>query len=270
MTLDSATQASDFSIGFLLVATQGPISIVTINRPDKLNAMHTSIWADLRTVLGGLQTDGKTRAVVITGAGDRAFSAGGDIAGFAELHSLEQKRAFQNDAMQTFAAVEESTLPIIAAVNGYALGGGCELTLACDIVIASDRARFGMPESAIGLVPGYGVLRAPQIIGRQMTKLLVMAAEKIDAVEALRIGLVQRVVPHESLMRSALEIAHKIAANSSFAHLIGKKLINRGIDRSEFDYSVEALTVLQSSDDTREGIAAFLERRQPQFPSHNR
>jgi len=194
---------------------------------------------------------------------------GGDIADFAELDTLDRKRAFQSDAMQTFAAVETAALPIIAAVNGWALGGGCELTLACDMVIASDRARFGMPESTLGLVPGYGVLRAPQVIGRQMTKLLVMAAEKIDAQEALRIGLVQRVVPHPELMPSALALAAKIADNSSCAHVVGKKLINRGIDRAEFDYSIEALTVLHSTSDAREGITAFLEKRRPRFDARS-
>jgi enoyl-CoA hydratase len=252
-TITPTESANTRAIGHLLMTAQGPISIITMNRPDKLNAMHVSFWPDLRTAIADLENDGQTRVVIITGAGDEAFSAGGDIAGFAQLESLEQRRRFQNDAMRTFAAVEESTLPIIAAVNGWALGGGCELTLACDMVIASARARFGMPEASLGLVPGYGVLRAPQVIGRQMTKLLVMAAERIDAQEALRIGLVQRIVPHESLMPEAL------------AHLIGKKLVNRGIDRSEFDYSVEALTVLQSSDDTREGIAAFMEKRTPRY-----
>jgi enoyl-CoA hydratase len=264
-TITPTESANTRAIGHLLMTAQGPISIITMNRPDKLNAMHVSFWPDLRTAIADLENDGQTRVVIITGAGDEAFSAGGDIAGFAQLESLEQRRRFQNDAMRTFAAVEESTLPIIAAVNGWALGGGCELTLACDMVIASARARFGMPEASLGLVPGYGVLRAPQVIGRQMTKLLVMAAERIDAQEALRIGLVQRIVPHESLMPEALALAGKIALNSSYAHLIGKKLVNRGIDRSEFDYSVEALTVLQSSDDTREGIAAFMEKRTPRY-----
>ena len=220
---------------------------------------------DLRSVIGDLERDGRTRAVIITGTGDKAFSVGGDIADFAELHTLDLRRAFQSDAMQTFAAVETSLLPIIAAVNGWALGAGCELTFACDMVIASDRARFGMPESTLGLVPGYGVLRAPQVIGRQMTKMLVMTAEQVDAQEALRIGLVQRVVPHAELMPTALALATKIAGNSSCAHVVGKKLINRGIDRAEFDYSIEALTVLQSTDDAQEGISAFLEKRQPRF-----
>jgi enoyl-CoA hydratase len=202
---------------------------------------------------------------VITGAGDKSFSAGGDIAGFADLKTLEAKREFQAVVMRGFAAIEESPLPVIAAVNGWALGGGCELTLACDIVLASDRAVFGMPEAAIGLVPGFGVLRAPQVIGRQMTKLMVMAAERLDARQALAAGLVQRVVPHAELMSAALALAEKVVANGPYAHAVGKKLINRGVDRGESDYSIEALTVLQSTADAAEGVQAFLEKRKPVF-----
>jgi enoyl-CoA hydratase len=265
--MSSSTPARDVEvIGDLRIEPRGAISILEMHRPEKLNAMARTFWGDLRQALQRLQTDGRTRAVIITGAGDRAFSAGGDIASFADLKTQAQKRAFQAEVMETFIAVENANLPIIAAVNGYALGGGCELTLACDLVIASDRALFGMPEAALGLVPGFGVLRAPAVIGRQMTKLLVMAAERIDAHQALQCGLVQKVVLHERLMAEAMAIAEKIAANSPLAHAVGKKIINRGIERAEFDYSVEALTVLQSSADTAEGIRAFLEKRKPCFP----
>jgi enoyl-CoA hydratase len=142
-----------------------------------------------------------------------------------------------------------------------ALGGGCELTLACDVVIASERATFGMPEAALGLVPGYGVLRAPHVIGRQMTKLMVMAGETLDAQQALQAGLVQRVVAHAELLSASLGLAAKIAGNSSLAHAVGKRLIDRGIERSEFDYSIEALTVLQSSAETQQRVRSFLDRR---------
>lgn len=253
------------TVGDLRITQHGHVALVEMHRPAKLNAMGRSFWADLRAVLERLEHDGETRVVVITGAGDKAFSVGGDIASFAELKTLEEKRAFQIDAMRTFAAVEDTRLPVVAAVNGWALGGGCELTLACDIVLASDKAVFGMPESALGLVPGFGVLRAPSVIGRQMTKLMVMAAERLDAEQALAAGLVQRVVPHAQLMSEALALADRIAQNSPYAHDVGKRLINRGVDRGEFDYSVEALTVLQSSADTAEGVSAFLQKRKPVF-----
>jgi len=258
-------EKESFSVGDLLISTADGISVVRMNRPEKLNAMGRNFWPDLREVIASLEQDGQTRVIVITGAGDRAFSVGGDIASFAELKTLDDKRNFLADAMRTFAAVEETRLPVIAAVNGWALGGGCELTLACDMVIASAKAMFGMPESALGLVPGFGVLRAPSVIGRQMTKLLVMAAEHITAQQALAAGLVQRVVPHEELLSAALALAGKVAANSPFAHEVGKRMINRGVDRAEFDYSIEALTVLQSGDDAAEGIRAFMQKRQPQF-----
>lgn len=253
-------------MGQLTLSRRGTVSIVTIDRADKHNALTAAFWADLRAVLALLEADRTVRVVVLTGAGERAFSAGGDIADFHRLVTLEEKRAFQADAMRTFAAIEESPLPIVAAVNGWALGGGCELTLACDVAIASERAVFGMPESALGLVPGYGVLRAPQVIGRQMTKLLVMAGERLTARQAMDAGLVQRVVAHEDLMAKTLELADRIASNSPLAHSIGKKLVNRDIERAELDYSVAALTVLQSSADAREGISAFLEKRTPLFP----
>lgn len=249
----------------LLLERRGPIAILTINRPAKLNAMRINFWADMREAFSRLEVDPGVRVVVITGAGDRAFSAGGDIVSFLALETLPQKRAFQVDVMKTFSVVENSPLPVIAAVNGIALGGGCELTLACDIVIASDRARFGMPEAALGLVPGYGILRAPQIIGRQMTKLLVFAREQLDAARACELGLVQRVVSHDDLMAEALRVAETIAESSPMALEVGKKVINRGVETSEFDYSAEALTVLQASDDAREGAKAFLERRTPSF-----
>jgi enoyl-CoA hydratase len=257
MTTHTATR----SVGQLKIVSYDSVTLLQIDRVDKHNALLADFWGELRTVLAELEGDGRTRAIVITGAGDRAFCAGGDIGGFAELQTLESKRAYQTDAMNGFAALENCPLPTLAAVNGLALGGGCELTLACDIVIASDRAVFGMPESSLGLVPGYGVLRAPQVIGRQMTKLMVMAGERLDAQQALQAGLVQRVVPHEQLLAAALELGNKVAANSSLAHAVGKRLINRGIERAEFDYSIEALTVLQSSADTRQRVRAFLERK---------
>lgn len=251
----------------LLLEKRGHVAILTMNRPEKLNAMARNFWPDMRQAFTRMEADPDIRAVVITGAGEKAFCAGGDIASFRELKTLLDKRSFQLDAMKTFFVVENSPLPVIAAVNGYALGGGCELTLACDIVLASDRAKFGMPEAALGLVPGYGVLRAPDIIGRQMTKMIVMAKLHIESPKALEIGLVQQVVPHAELMETALVLAEEIAASSPIALEVGKKVINRGVDTAEFDYAVEALTVLQASEDTDEGTRAFLERRAPIFRS---
>jgi enoyl-CoA hydratase len=175
----------------LRVETDGAVATITMDAPEKLNAMGREFWPDLRDALSTLESDGSTRVVVVTGAGEKAFSAGGDIASFAELDGPAAKRAFQRDCMRTFAAVEESPLPVVAAVNGYAMGGGCELALACDVVLAADTAVFAMPETAVGLVPGFGVLRAPSVIGRSWTKLMMVGGERVDAETALRIGLVQ-------------------------------------------------------------------------------
>jgi enoyl-CoA hydratase len=241
------------------------IAVLTIDDPAKLNAMGRTFWAELRAALTRLENDGRTRVVIITGAGERAFSAGGDIASFAELVGVEAKRAFQQDCMRAFAAVEESPLPVIAAVNGYAMGGGCELTMACDVVLAGDNAVFAMPETAVGLVPGFGVLRAPSVIGRHWTKLMMFAGERVDAPTAQRIGLVQKVVPAASLMAAARELANRMAAMAPLAVAVGKGLVNRGVDRGEFDHSTAALTALHATADAAEGIAAFVGRRPPVF-----
>lgn len=249
----------------LRVEAAGAVAVLTIDAPEKLNAMGRTFWAELRAALADLESDGRTRAVVVTGAGERAFSAGGDIASFAELADITAKREFQQDCMRTFAAVEESPLPVIAAVHGYAMGGGCELALACDIVLAADTATFGMPEAAVGLVPGFGVLRAPSVIGRHWTKLMMFAGERVDAATALQIGLAQKVVPAAELMDAARALAERISAAAPLALATGKNLVNRGVDRGEFDHSTAALTTLHATADAAEGIAAFTGKRAPRF-----
>lgn len=241
------------------------VAIIRIDAPSKLNAMSRHFWGELRTALANLESDGRTRAVIVTGAGERAFSVGGDINSFAELTDLAAKLEFQRACMATFAAVEESPLPVVAAVNGWALGGGCELAMACDIVVAAETAVFGMPEASIGLVPGFGVLRGPSVMGRQWTKYLMLAGERVDAATARQIGLAQKVVPPEDLLRSAVELAERIAGNAPLAVAVGKGLVNRGVDRGEFHHSIAALATLQATDDTAEGIRGFVEKRRPRF-----
>lgn len=241
------------------------IAVLTIDDPARLNAMGRMFWREFRDALGRLESDGRTRALIVTGAGEKAFSAGGDIASFSALTDVQAKREFQRDCMATFAAVEESPLPVIAAVNGYAMGGGCELALACDVVVAAESATFGMPEGAVGLVPGFGVLRAPSVIGRQWTKLMMFAGQRVDAGTAREIGLVQLVVPPAELMGTARELATRIAGMAPLALAIGKHLVNRGVDRGEFDHSTAALTTLHATADAAEGIAAFVGKRSPRF-----
>ena len=241
------------------------VAIVSINRPDKLNSLTAAFWGQLRDLLAELESGTDVRAVIITGAGDKAFSTGGDIVEFAEPADICSRREYMKATMDGFAAIENSPLPVIAAVNGWALGGGCELTFACDVVIAGDTAQFGMPEASVGLVPGFGVLRAPSVIGSQWAKYMVFAGERISAEEALRLGMVQRVVPADQLLSTAVELAHKVAAQAPIAISLGKQIIGRGVDRNESIHAVDALAILFSTQDASEGFAAFIDRRRPVF-----
>lgn len=255
----------DFRVGYLAVTRNNHVARVVMDRPEKLNAMTPGFWADLRQVLDTLADDRDTRAVILTGAGEKAFSAGGDIVGFTQLKTIEQMRAYQIDAMSAFSHVEQSPLTVICAVNGIAYGGGCELALASDIVIAADTAKFALPEASLGLVPGFGALRAPDVVGRQMTKFLIATGDTIDAQRAFEIGMVQLVVPKSDLLTQAQAVAQRIAARSPLALSVAKRMINRTIDPASQDYSVEEITRLQASDDRAKGVEAFLARRTPVF-----
>ena len=255
----------NFRVGYLAVERSNHVATVLMERPEKLNAMTPSFWRDLREVLDLLTADGETRAVVITGAGEKAFSAGGDIVGFTELKTIEDMRSYQIDAMSAFAHVERCPLMVISAVNGLAFGGGCELVLASDIVIASETATFALPEAALGLVPGFGALRSPDVIGRQMTKFLIATGDVIDARRALEIGIVQLVVAKHELLTQARALAVRIAARSPLALSVAKRMVNRTIDHASQDYSVDEITKLQASEDRAEGIEAFLLGRAPIF-----
>jgi enoyl-CoA hydratase len=167
--------------------------------------------------------------------------------------------------MSTFAHVEQCPLIVIAAVNGLAFGGGCELALACDIVIASDAATFALPEAALGLVPGFGALRSPDVVGRQMTKFLIATGDAINAQRAFEIGIAQLVVAKDELLSQANAIAARIATRSPLALSVAKRMVNRTIDQASQDYSVDEITKLQASEDRAKGVEAFLTRRIPVF-----
>lgn len=252
-------------IGYLQIDRADHVATITIDRPAKLNTMDRSFYAHLTDALKLLENDGRTRVAIITGAGDRAFSAGGDIGSFADTVGFSSLQAYQEEAMAGFAVLEFSPLTTIAAVNGYAFGGGCELTLACDITMVSERAIFAMPEAALGLVPGYGVIRAPDVIGRQMTKLMIAAAERIDAARAVEIGLAQIIVQHSELLKQAQALALRISKNSPLAIRTGKRIVNGDCAKEGYDYSIAALLTLQCAPDRVEGVAAFMEKRRPIF-----
>lgn len=241
------------------VAAHGAgVVLVTINRPDKLNAMDPAFFAELPVVLADLDADQSVRAAVLTGAG-RAFSAGGDIASFGRLVDVAGYRAHLRLVFDAFHAVERSRVPVIGAVNGIAYGGGCELTLACDMVLASEQARFAFREPTVGLTPGWGVIRGPEVIGRHWTRWLALSGEVIDAHQALAIGLVQRVVPPDQLLPAALELAGRIAANPPLAVAVGKQLVNRTTTIG-FAESVEATALLFTTADHKRAVEAFLSK----------
>ncbi len=249
--------AAEFEV--FRIERRGAAAIVWLDRPEKLNAMAPVFFRELPEVLEAAAADPGTGAVVLTGAG-RAFSAGGDIASFVGLADLAACRRHLRLVFDAFCSVERAELPVIGAVNGIAFGGGTELALACDLVLASDRARFAFKEATVGLMPGYGVVRGPDVIGRAWTRWLSFTGDEIDAAQALAIGLVQRVVPHDRLLDEAVELAGRIAANPPFAVRVAKSFVNAGgADRALAD-SVEATALLFSTDDHRQAVARFLER----------
>ncbi|MCK9250401.1 MAG: enoyl-CoA hydratase/isomerase family protein [Solirubrobacteraceae bacterium] len=247
----------------LTYTTDGPIAWVVIDRPERMNAMPRPFWARLREVVAAADADPDVRVVVFRGEG-RCFSVGGDIEGFAEIGDTADRRAYLDDAMAAFRAVENASVATIAAVHGYALGGGCELTLVCDIVVADETARFGMPESAVGLVPGLGVVRGRAHLNLHWMKYLVLTGESLGAQDARLAGLVNEVVPEGGHVARAEELARKVAGKAPLAVQVGKRILGR--DRDEgYGYGVEAIALLQGTADHAEGIAAFGERRTPQF-----
>ena len=239
------------------------VAIVTIDRPEKRNAMSPTFFRELPEVLDVLDAEEAVRAVVLTGAGE-AFSAGGDIASFAELRGTPAVRRHLRRVFDAFHAVERAELPVIAAVNGIAFGGGTELTLACDLVVASERATFSFKEATVGLIPGYGVVRGPAVIGRHWTRWLALTADVIDADQALEIWLVQKVVPHDDLLDEAVAVAERIAGHPPLAIRLGKQFVNRDTDEGLAE-SVEMTALLFTTDDHAEGVAAFVEKRPPVF-----
>jgi enoyl-CoA hydratase/carnithine racemase len=246
------------------IERRGAAGIVTINRPEKLNAMDPVFFRGLPKTLAELALDPEIHAAVITGAG-RAFSAGGDMDAFRAVHhDVAESRRYLRLVFDCFRAVESAELPVIGAVNGIAFGGGAELTLACDLAIASDQATFGFREATVGLMPGFGVIRAPEVIGRPWTRWLAYTADIIDAAEALQLGLVQKVVPHEALLDEACAIVERIAKNAPLGVRVAKQIINRGLDHGVAE-TIEATAGLYATEDHKEGIAAFLEKRDSRF-----
>lgn len=247
----------------VLLERDGRVAIVTINRPDKLNALSQQVRDDMLEVLAEIEKDDSLGAVVVTGAGEKSFIAGADIGEFAGRSPLDQREAMRSprvfDAMATFPK------PVIAMINGFCLGGGCELASSCDIRIASDKARFGQPEIKLGLIPGGGgTQRLPRLIGTGQTMRLILSGEMIDAAEAQRIGLVEMVFPADELRAKTLELAAKIASFSPLTLRIAKESI-RNSEKLPIEeglaYERDLFCLCFSTEDKKEGVAAFLEKR---------
>lgn len=251
----------------LIVERQGRIGVVRINHPEALNALDTLVLRELGQAFDAFAADAGIDVVVLTGEG-RAFVAGADIAEMSAMTAAEGK-AFGRLGADVFRKIELLPQPVIAAVNGFALGGGCELAMACDIRIASAKAKFGQPEVGLGITPGFsGTQRLPRLVGLGKAKELIYTAAVIPAEEALRIGLVNKVVASEALMDEALALAATIASKARLAVRYAKEAINRGIETDiETGIAVEAslFGLCFATADQKEGMAAFLQKRKPDF-----
>ena len=252
----------------LLFDVTNGLACVTINRPDKLNALNRAVLRDLGQSADAIARDPGIRAVILTGAGSKAFVAGADIAELTTQGPMDGKaRAQAGQAI--FRAFEQLNKPVIAAVNGFALGGGCELAMACHLRLASDTAKFGQPEVKLGLLPGYGgTVRLPRIIGKGRALELLLTGAIIDAAEALRIGLVNRVVPADRLMEEAEVLARGIMDQGPLAVRSVLEAVDTGYEMSQADallLEANLFGLLSSTADMHEGTRAFLEKRKPAF-----
>lgn len=248
----------------LLIEKQENICIVKINNPQALNALNTTVLSELDCAFSEIASDNSISAVILTGEG-KAFVAGADIAQMSTMNAAEGK-AFGEKGDAVFRKIELLDKPVIAAINGFALGGGCELAMCCDIRIASAKAKMGQPEVGLGITPGFsGTQRLPRIVGMGVAKELIYTADVINAEEAYRIGLVNKVVEPEALMDSALAMAKKIAKKAPIAVKYSKEAINRGM-QTDLDsaIAIEAnlFGLCFSTEDQKEGMAAFLEKRE--------
>lgn len=251
----------------ILINIESPIGVITFNRPSVLNALRTQLLKEVAQALDELEGNEAVRAIVITGAGEKAFAAGADIGELNELASAHEGAAQSRSGQALTRKIECLSKPVIMAVNGFALGGGCELAMAGDIIVASENAKFGQPEVNLGLIPGYGgTARTTRRVGKAMATYLCLTGEIIDAREALRIGLVERVVPAAELMTEAKRIAKAIASKAPLAITACKRVLNNGADLSlDAALELEALEfgALVDTEDIKEGTRAFLEKRKP-------
>jgi enoyl-CoA hydratase len=251
----------------LLVEREGRVAILTLNRPDKLNALNDQVREDMLAALAAIEKDDAVGVVVITGAGEKSFIAGADIGEFAGRTPFDQRHAMRSPRI--FDVMASFPKPVIAMINGFCLGGGCELAMSCDIRIASEKARFGQPEINLGLIPGGGgTQRLPRLVGLGNALRLILSGDMIGAAEAQSIGLVEMVVPHEELRAKTLELANKIASKSPLTIKVAKEAV-RASERLAIEdgipYERDLFCLCFSTADKEEGVKAFLEKRPAQW-----
>lgn len=242
------------------------LATITLNRPEALNALNAKMLSELTMAFEHLSMAADVGAIILTGAGDKAFAAGADIKDMAGLNGMEMQR-FSEKGRRLGDVMATCSKPVIAAINGYALGGGCELALACDIRIASDRAKLGQPEVNIGIIPGFGgSQRLPRLVGAGWAAELVFTGDSIDAATAERIGLVNRVVPHDRLMHEARALASKVLAKGPAAIALAKACLRAAQEMplaAGLAFETSAFGLVGTTQDKEEGIRAFLEKRAP-------
>ncbi len=252
----------------VLYEKKGATAYVTVNRPKVLNALNQRTWMDLRTAFEDARDDPDVRGVIVTGEGDKAFIAGADISELATLTAVDAQRS-TSDGQAVLNLIEGLGKPVVAAVNGFALGGGCETAMACTIRVASDNARFGQPEVKLGVIPGAGgTQRLPRLVGKGRALQLILSGEMITAQEAYRIGLVNEVVPAAELIPRAEAVLRQINSNAPLAVKYSLEAVNQGLETSQAEgLSLEAslFGLCAGTDDKKEGTSAFLAKRKPQF-----
>jgi enoyl-CoA hydratase/carnithine racemase len=267
-TAPVAQRALALTLANVLYEKKGEIAYVTVNRPSVLNALNTPTWKDLRTAFEDARDDVAVRGVILTGAGNKAFIAGADISELAHVAAFEAEQS-SRFGQEVLDLIENLGKPVIAAVNGFALGGGCETAMACTIRIAVESAKFGQPEVTLGLIPGGGgTQRLPRLVGKGRALQLILSGEMIGAQEAYRIGLVNEIVPAADLIARAEAILKKIASKAPIAIKLALEAANKGAETSQSEgLLLEAayFGLCAATDDKREGTNAFLEKRAPQF-----
>lgn len=258
----------EYDFEHLQIDTVDGVATVRVHRPDKLNALNAALIAQLDEAFRALAGDDAVQAILLTGSGEKAFVAGADIAELARMDPIGGVRT-SRQGQDAFRFLERMRKPVIAAVNGFALGGGLELALACHVRIASENAKFGLPEVKLGIIPGYGgTVRLPRLVGRGRALELILTGEMIDAQEALRIGLVNRVHAQAELLDAARALAARITGNGPIALALALEAVDHGMAATMEDaqlFESNLFGLLASTDDMREGMTAFLEKRKAKF-----